>query len=142
MNNKGKTKITVQAMVNAPIDKVWKFWTLPQHITKWNFASEEWCSPKAENDLRKGGKFNFRMEAKNGSMGFDFWGNYDTMQENQIIEYTLGDNRKVKIEFFTIQDKTEIIQTFEAEDSNPIEMQRNGWQSILNNFKKYAETNT
>ena len=141
MNNEEKIYVTVQSTVNAPIDLVWKLWTSPEHITQWNFASEEWCSPKAENDLRNGGEFNFRMEAVDGSMGFDFTGIYDKVKEYEYIEYTLGDDRKVKIEFITNKYKTEIKETFEAENINSVEMQRAGWQAILDNFKKYSESN-
>ena len=136
---KRKEKITVQTTVNAPIDQVWKYWTLPEHITQWNFASDDWCCPNAENDLRVGGKFNYRMEAKDGSLGFDFWGIYDTIKENELIEITLGDNRKVKVEFVAQDNSTGIIETFEVEEMNAVDMQRDGWQAILNNFKKFVE---
>ena len=137
---KRKEKITVQTTVNAPIDQVWKYWTLPEHITQWNFASDDWCCPNAENDFRVGGKFNYRMEARDGSMGFDFWGIYDTIIENELIEITLGDDRKVKVKFLAHDNSTKIIETFEVEDMNSSELQREGWQAILNNFKKYIET--
>ena len=136
-----KTTITVENAVNASVDKVWKFWTLPEHITKWNSASEDWHTPKAENDLRVGGKFVSRMEAKDGSFGFDFGGTYDEIKTNQLIAYTLGDGRKVEITFKSEGTSTKVTETFEAETENPIEMQKVGWQSILNNFKKYVEAN-
>lgn len=133
--------ITVQATVAAPIGKVWKFWTLPEHITKWNNASDDWHTPRAENDLKVGGKFLSRMEAKDGSFGFDFEGIYDEVKTNEQIAYTLGDNRKVKIIFTDSGNTTIVSETFEAETQNSIELQRVGWQAILNNFKKYAEAN-
>ena len=134
------TIITVRTTVNAPLKKVWKHWTSPDSITGWNFASDDWHSPRAENDLRKDGKFNYRMEAKDGSMGFDFTGTYDEVEEGEKISYTIGDGRKVEIIFSSYDNKTEIIESFEAESQNPVELQRNGWQSILNNFKKFAES--
>ena len=135
-----KTTITVQAIVNAPMKKVWDLWTLPEHITQWNNASDDWCTPHAENDLRKGGKFLFRMEAKDKSFGFDFNGIYDDIMTNKLIAYSIEGGRKVKIEFLSQGDKTLVTETFEPENENPIEMQKGGWQAILNNFKKYAES--
>ncbi len=132
--------ITVENTVNAPIEKVWRFWTEPEHIKKWNNASEDWHTPHAENDLRVGGKFVSRMEAKDGSFGFDFGGVYDAVEENKYIEYRLDDERKVKIFFTPGENETKVVETFEAENTYPIEMQRDGWQAILNNFKKYTET--
>jgi len=137
MNN-GST-ITVQTNVNAPIEKVWRLWSEPEHITKWVTASGEWHTPRAENDLRTGGQFSSRMEAKDGSMGFDFAGVYDEVRENEYIGYTLGDGRKVTIDFKTDGDGTAIVQTFEPESENPREMQQGGWQAILDSFKRYAE---
>lgn len=134
-----KTKITVEAVVNAPVQAVWNMWSNPEDIKRWNSASEDWHTPKAENDLREGGKFSSRMEAKDGSFGFDFWGHYTKVEEHKTIEYTMGDERKVWITFSEEGGKTKIVETFEAEDTNPIEMQQGGWQAILNNFKKYAE---
>jgi uncharacterized protein YndB with AHSA1/START domain len=140
MENTAKT-ITVESLVMAPTQKVWQFWTFPEHVTKWNFASDEWHSPSAQNDLRVGGKFHYRMEAKDGSFGFDFEGTYDEIKPEQLIAFTIGDGRKVKITFSDEGQGTRVIETFEAESVNPIEMQRNGWQAILNNFKKYVELN-
>ena len=134
-----KVTIEVKALVNSPIEKVWKYWTTPEDIIKWNNASDDWHTPKAENDLIKGGKFLCRMEAKDGSVGFDFWGIYTEVKTNKLIEYTMGDGRKVKIEFTAHANETSIVESFEAETVNSIEMQRNGWQAILDNFKKYAE---
>ena len=141
METANKTNITVQNIVNAPVEKVWKLWTGPEHITKWNNASDDWHSPSAENDLRAGGKFLARMEARDGSFGFDFWGVYDQVKANELIEYTLGDGRKVVIHFTGDGNTTKVVETFEAEGANPIEMQRGGWQAILDNFKKYVEAN-
>lgn len=134
--------VSVQTKIDAPLDIVWKLWTTPEDITKWNSASEDWHSPRAENDLRPGGKFNFRMEAKNGKEGFDFWGVYDNIIPKERIEYTMGDSRKVSVLFSKSNGKTRIIENFEPESENPVEMQHDGWQSILNNFKRYAEVNS
>jgi uncharacterized protein YndB with AHSA1/START domain len=134
------TKITIETTVNAPVEKVWKSWSEPEHITKWCAASDDWHVPKAENDLRTGGTFSTRMEAKDGSFGFDFGGIYDDVKKNELIEYTIGDGRKVQVIFSPSGDKTKIVETFEAEATNPVEMQRGGWQAILDNFKKYTET--
>ena len=136
-----KTPITIQSTVKAPVEKVWKYWVQPEHITKWNSASDDWHSPFAENDVRVGGKFLARMEAKDGSMGFDFGGVYDEVVENKKIAYTLGDGRKVRVDFKSMGNETEVVETFEAEETNPVEMQRGGWQAILDNFKKYTEGN-
>ena len=141
METKEKILITVENTINAPVDKVWKYWTQPEHVTQWNFASNDWCSPHAKNDLRPGGQFVYRMEAKDGSFGFDFGGVYDAIETNKHIAYTLGDNRKVSIDFESKGDTTKVTQTFEAESINPVEMQRGGWQAILDNFKKYTESN-
>lgn len=135
------TSITVEATVNAPAAKVWEYFTDPKHITKWNNASDDWHTPNAENDLTPGGKFNYRMEAKDGSFGFDFGGVYDEIKANELIVYTIGDGRKVKVMFTSKGNQTEIVETFEAETVNSIEMQKGGWQAILNNFKKYVEAN-
>ncbi len=141
MTTTEKTTITVDATVNASVEKVWKLWTQPEHITKWNNASDDWYTPRAENDLRVGGKFLSRMEARDGSFGFDFGGVYDVIKPKEYIEYTIGDGRKVKINFADNGNETKIVQTFEPETENPIEMQRGGWQAILNSFKKYTESN-
>jgi uncharacterized protein YndB with AHSA1/START domain len=141
MQTENKPKITVKTTIEAPVEKVWKYWTTPEHIKKWNYASDDWHTPNTENDLRPGGKFVSRMEAKDGSFGFDFGGIYDEVKENKYIAYTLGDDRKVEIIFSANGNETDIEETFEAENQNPIEMQRAGWQAILGNFKKYTETN-
>lgn len=139
METMNKTVITVEATVNAPVEKVWEYWSNPQHITQWCNASNDWHAPRAENDLRTGGKFSTRMEAKDGSFGFDFGGQYDEVKTNELITYTMDDGRKVKINFTALGDTTEVVESFEAEDENPVEMQRGGWQSILDNFKNYTE---
>ena len=136
-----KINITVEATVNAPIEKVWNYWTTPQHITQWNNASDDWHCPKAENHLQKGGKLSAPMEAKDGSFSFDFWGIYDDVIENELIMYTMGDGRKATVTFASIGDITRVTETFEAEDQNSIELQQGGWQAILNNFKKHTEAN-
>jgi uncharacterized protein YndB with AHSA1/START domain len=136
-----KTSITIETTVNAPVEKVWKLWTGPEHIMKWNNASDDWHTPSAKNDLRVGGQFTFRMEAKDGSFGFDFGGVYDEVKTNELIAYTIGDGRKVKVHFTKQDNVTKVVETFEAENTHSIEMQRGGWQNILDNFKKYAETN-
>lgn len=139
MEPTNKIIITVQAIINAPVEIVWKNWTTPEDVVNWNYASEDWHSTRAENDLRVGGKFNYRMEAKDRSIGFDFEGVYDNIINKQQIDYTLGDGRIVKITFSDRGDTTEVVESFEAEEINSIELQRGGWQAILNNFKKYVE---
>ena len=141
METATRTSITVENTINAPVEKVWAYWSAPEHITKWNNASEDWHSPRAENDLRTGGKFSTRMEATDGSMGFDFGGTYDEVKTNEVIAYTMSDGRKVVVNFTKVGDQTKVIETFDAEETNPIEMQRGGWQAILDNFKKYVEAN-
>lgn len=134
-----KTVITVESTINAPVEKVWEYWSKPEHITQWNAASDDWHSPRAENDLRPGGKFSARMEAKDGSMGFDFEGVYDAVTPHEYIAYTMGDGRKVEVRFSQSNNATKVVESFEAEDMNPHDMQQAGWQSILDNFKKYTE---
>lgn len=141
METQETTVITVESIIDAPVAKVWESWTKPEHITKWSFASDDWHTPWAENDLRVGGKFASRMEAKDGSFGFDFGGVYDAVTENEYIEYTLGDGRKVKISFTPQGNKTKVVESFDAENTNSVELQRGGWQAILDNFKKYTEAN-
>lgn len=139
MENSTKTTLTVVTTVNAPIEKVWACWTLPEHITQWTNASDDWHTPKAENDLRVGGSFLTRMEAKDGSFGFDFIGMYDVVTIHEYIAYTLGDGRKVSISFATNDNSVTVTENFEAESINSLELQQGGWQAILNNFKKYTE---
>ena len=133
--------ITVEATVKAPADKVWAYYTGPEHIMKWNNASDDWHTPKSEVDLRPGGKFSSIMAARDGSMSFDFWGIYDVVTENKHIAYTMGDGRKATIDFHPEGNETKVVVTFEMEDENSEELQRGGWQAILNNFKLYTESN-
>ena len=140
MSTAQNTSISIQAIIDAPIEKVWHHWTSPDSIKAWNQASDDWHTTRAENDLRKGGRFSSRMEAKDGSFGFDFEGIYDEVQTHQLISYSLGDHRKVKIIFTNLGQQTRVDETFDAENTNPVEMQKEGWQSILNNFKKFVES--
>jgi uncharacterized protein YndB with AHSA1/START domain len=135
------TKITVQATISADSSKVWDFYTNPKHITKWNFASDDWHCPSAENDMRVGGKYKSRMEAKDGSFGFDYEATYDEVVGKEKFIYTMPDGRQVTTRFERLGDKTKVIITFDAESENSEEMQRGGWQAILDNFKKYVEAN-
>lgn len=139
MENNTKRAISVHATVRQPLEKVWKNYTSPDDIVKWNAASADWHTTKASNDLRTGGEFSFRMEAKDGSYGFDFGGTYDEVVSYEKLVYTLGDGRKVSVKFLALGNQTEILQVFEPENENSDEMQLNGWQSILNNFKEFAE---
>lgn len=141
METTNTTSITVKATVNAPIEKVWDYWTKANHVKHWNNASDDWHTPHAENDLRAGGNFVYRMEARDGSFAFDFGGVYDAVRENEYIEYTIGDGRKVKVNFINEGNATKVVETFEAETTHSEEMQRGGWQAILDNFKKYTEEN-
>lgn len=134
-------KITVETEIDAPVEKVWEFWTAPKHITQWNFASDDWECPSAENDVRVGGKFKARMSSKDGNEGFDFEGTYTNVKENKLIEYEISDGRKVEVKFIPTSSGTKVSETFDIEHENPEELQRGGWQSILNNFKKYVEEN-
>lgn len=133
--------ITVKSNIDAPIIKIWEYWTSPEHITKWNTASEDWHTPYAENDLRTGGKFKSTMAAKDGSMSFDFEGEYSLVEPNKTIKYTMPDGRKVEVYFCEISGGIEITESFDPENQNPEEMQQEGWQAILDNFKKYVENN-
>ena len=136
-----ETKITIEAMISAGIRKVWDCYILPEHITNWNFASDDWHCPKAENDVQVGGKYIARMEAKDGSFGFDFEAFYDEIIDYKKVSYTMTDGRRAITNFENQNGKTKVITTFDAEKENPVEMQRTGWQAILNNFKKYVESN-
>lgn len=135
-----KTVLNIQTTINAPLAKVWDAFNDPEQVVMWNNASPDWHTPTAENDLQAGGKFLYRMEAKDGSFGFDFGGIYDEVIPQQRIAYTLGDGRKVAADFTSEGNTTHIAEQFEAEDQNPLEMQQSGWQSILDNFKKYVES--
>ncbi len=141
MDTQNREEITVETTVNAPVEKVWEYFSLPRHIMQWNNASDDWFTPSSENDFKEGGKFVNRMEAKDGSMGFDFTGTYQKIVQNEYIEYTITDGRSVKIKFMPEGEGTKITESFDAENSNPIDMQKKGWQSILENFKKYTENN-
>lgn len=135
-----KEKIEMRTIIKASQEAVWNSYTNPEHIMKWNSASDDWHSPHAENDLNVGGRFLYRMEAKDGSYGFDFTGKFDEIDPFSYIAYTLDDDRKVDVIFTQQGDQVEVVQTFEAEDSHSIEDQRSGWQAILDNFMKYTET--
>lgn len=137
---KQPTVITVSTSVHAPVATVWESWTNPAHIIKWNSASPDWHTPWAKNDLRVGGSFSFRMEAKDGSFGFEFGGVYDAVTNNELIAYTMADGRKVTVEFSVEGNATKVVERFDAETENPVEMQQMGWQAILDNFKKYTES--
>lgn len=134
-----KTAITVETTVSAPLEKVWRLWTETEHIQNWNNASDDWHTPAAVNDLRTGGRFVFTMAAKDRSFSFDFGGVYDEVVENQRLAYTIDDGRKVEVIFRKNGGGTQITETFEAENIHSHEMQRVGWQAILDNFKKYTE---
>lgn len=127
--------------MKAPVTKAWEYYNGPGHITKWNAAAPGWHCPSASNDLRPGGSLQCRMEAKDGSFGFDFRAIYDTVKPNELIEYTLGDGRQVIVRFTPIGSETKVEITFDAETENPVEMQQAGWQAILNNFARYTEVN-
>ncbi len=133
-------KIIVEVTVDASIEKVWDYWTNPEHITKWAFADDSWEAPHAENDLKNGGKFLTKMSAKDGSSGFDFTGVYTNVVPLEKIDYTLDDGRTVSIDFQKIDDNSvKIVEEFEMENENTEELQRSGWQAFMNNFKKYTE---
>lgn len=133
--------ITIEATVNAPAEKVWEYWNNPEHIKQWCSASPDWHVPSATNDLRTGGDFCTRMEAKDGSFGFDFGGVYDDVQTNKHIAYTMGDKRTVDVIFDADGGSTKITESFEAETMHPLDFQQMGWQAILDNFKKHTESN-
>lgn len=133
------TQIRIEALIEAPLHTTWESYTDPKHITQWNFASEDWHCPYAENDVRSGGKFKSRMEAKDGSFGFDFEGVYDEVIDQKLIAYHLEDGRKVRVEFSEENGQTKVIIDFDAENENPIDMQKQGWQAILNKFKQHTE---
>lgn len=134
-------KITITAIISADKKKVWDYYTRPEHITRWNYAIDTWHCPAASNDLRVGGRYVARMEARDGSYGFDFEGIYDEVVIGEKISFTMPDNRVVKVTFKQLGNQTKVTVTFDAENQNPVEIQRQGWQAILNNFKKYTETN-
>ncbi len=136
-----KLKITISTSVNAPVAKVWEYYNTPEHVTKWNNASDDWHSPSATNDLKVGGRFNYRMESVDGAHGFDFTGSYTAVEPEKQLSYDMDDTRHVDVMFAPAGDATKVTVTFEAEDENSLEMQQQGWQGILDNFKKYTEQN-
>lgn len=133
-------KITITAHINAPLKKVWDYYTNPKHIVNWNFADVSWHCPSAENDMRVGGVYNARMEAKDGSYGFDFTAIYTEIMEFKQFSYEFG-GRTATVKFIESNNQSEIMVSFDPEDENSIELQRGGWQAILNNFKNYTENN-
>ncbi|MBN7796479.1 SRPBCC family protein [Parahaliea mediterranea] len=132
-------KIAIETQVVAPLNTVWAAWTAPADITAWNFATAQWRCPRADIDLRTGGRFNYRMEARDGSMGFDFEGEFTEIQPQALIRFKLGDDREVSVEFIDTADGVRVIETFDAEDEHSAEQQRQGWLAILNNFKQHVE---
>lgn len=140
METQSKTKITIEADIQASVSKVWEIWNDPAQIVVWNVSSEGWHTPKASHELKPGGRFVFTLAAKDGSMSFDFSGTYDQVIPNELLTYTLDDERKVEVLFKNLGERTRVVQTFEAENTNPVELQRAGWQNILNSFKKYVES--
>jgi uncharacterized protein YndB with AHSA1/START domain len=133
------TRITITTHVNKPVTHVWRIWTEPAHIMQWNAASDDWHCPKAANDLRTGGRFSSTMAARDGSFSFDFEGVYDDVQLCERIAYTMGDGRTCEILFAEVAGATRVTEIFDAETQNPVEMQRAGWQAILDRFKAHAE---
>lgn len=131
--------ITVETIVAAPVEKAWKCFTGPEHITKWNQASADWHTTRAENDLRIGGKFLSRMEARDGSMGFDFEGVYDEVNPLRSFSYKMADGRRVHVQFTPVGTSTKVTETFDPETQNPVELQQQGWQAILDSYKQYTE---
>ena len=133
-------QITIQTTVNADIDSVWAAWTTPDDINQWNAASDDWHNPRSSKDLRPGGRFSYRMEARDGSFGFDFEGTFTQVVSQKLIEYVLGDDRSVTIRFEPTETGVQVVETFQAEDVNAAELQKQGWQSILNHFAAYVES--
>lgn len=131
-------KITVETTIKAPVDQVWRAWTTPEDIKQWNSASADWHTTAASVDLREGGSFSSRMEAKDGSMGFDFAGTYTKILPNQLIECAFGD-RSLRVEFVPSPSGVTVRETFDAESTHSVEQQREGWQSILDNFARHVE---
>ena len=137
-----RNRITVSATIEKPVAHVWKIWTEPAHIMQWNAASDDWHCPRASNELRTGGRFSSTMAARDGSFSFDFEGVYDDVQLHQRIAYTMSDGRTCEILFVAENGGTRVTETFDAESQNSVEMQRAGWQAILDRFKTYAEAQT
>lgn len=132
-------RITVETTVDVPVEQAWHCWTTPECIMQWNAASDDWHSPSATNDLREGGVFTARMEARDGSAGFDFGGTYTKVVDHREIAYTMDDGRTVSIAFDGHGHHTHVTETFDAESENSAEMQQQGWQAILDNYKKHTE---
>ncbi len=132
-------KISIETTINAPLETVWAAWTTPEDITQWNFASDDWICPKADIELKVGGSFSSRMEAIDGSMGFDFGGTFTIIEEHSKIEYVLEDDSKVLITFSETDQGIKLVESFDAEDEHSAKQQKQGWQSILNNFKRHVE---
>lgn len=135
-----KPIITVETLVKANMETVWNAWSAPEHITQWCHASDDWHAPYAENDLRAGAEFKTTMAAKDGSFSFDFGGTYSRVEPHELIEYVMGDGRRVSVRFASDGGAVKVTEEFEAENTNSLEMQQSGWQAILDNFKKYAES--
>jgi uncharacterized protein YndB with AHSA1/START domain len=134
-----KTKITVEVVVDAALAKVWDCWTSPDHVTKWNAASDDWHTPRATNDVKVGGSFNYRMEARNKSAGFDYWGTYSLVSPREHLHFLLGDGRHVDVRFLPEGSGVRVVEEFETETTNSAALQRTGWQAILDNFKRHVE---
>jgi uncharacterized protein YndB with AHSA1/START domain len=134
--------LTVEATVDATIQQIWEYWTEPKHIMNWNTASPDWFTPRAENDLRVGGQFSSRMEARDGSFGFDFGGTYTTVDHHKKIAYVMSDGRRVSIDFVKQDKDYKITESFDAEETNSLELQQDGWQAIMNSYKNYTESST
>ncbi|TDX87274.1 SRPBCC domain-containing protein [Epilithonimonas xixisoli] len=134
-------QLTVTTEINKPVNEVWNHFNLPEHIVNWNFAHESWECPSAKNDLKVGGKLEVRMQAKDGSFGFDLVGIYDVVVENKWIKYHFEDGRNIEVIFEKIsEDKTKVTENFDPENMNPLDFQKDGWQAILDNFKNYSES--
>jgi len=132
-------KIEIESKINAELDRVWEYWTKPEHITKWNKASEDWLCPNAENDLKEGGKFKYRMESQDGKVGFDFAGTYKEVREKEKLTYELEDGRNAEVTFSEEDGNVMIKEILDTEDDNPVDQQEQGWKSILQSFKGYTE---
>ena len=139
MEEQNRVSITVETAVAVSPELAWAYWTEPRHITQWNQASDDWHTPSVEQDLRVGGRFSSRMESRDGKFGFDFWGIYDAVEPYRLIAYTIGDERKVSVLFDAVRGGTQITETFEAETENSVDLQRTGWQAILDSYKRYVE---
>lgn len=138
MEQQARVRITLETTVPVSPELAWEYWTEPKHITQWNQASEDWHTPRAENDLRVGGRFSSRMESKDGKYGFDFGGVYDAVEPHRLLASMLDDGRKVIAAFESVPAGTRIVETFEAEGENSVEMQRQGWQAILDSYQRYV----